>query len=296
MEESNLKEYRLMFLNYLVSEKNYSDKTITSYNNDLVIFFNYLVNNQILDLRLVKKNTIRSFFLFLKESNKSNRTIGRYYSSINSFFKYLLEHEIIKSNPLELIDYPKYTKKIPEYIFESNINELLNVTIALDKRIDARNKLIIYLLLDSGLRVSELVNIKLEDIDFKERSIRVLGKGNKERFVFFTTYTLDMMVNWLNYLKEISFTNYLFVNYKGEKLTVRSIQNIIKKSGEKIGLDLHPHLLRHTFATELLNNGADLRMIQELLGHENLDTTQIYTHVSNNHVKEVYDYSHKKIK
>ena len=155
-----------------------------------------------------------------------------------------------------------------------------------------RNKLIVNLLLDTGVRVSELVNIKISDIDTNERNIKVYGKGSKERYVFFTKRTLVILKDWLTFVTRISNGEFLLVNYKGEQLTARSVQRIIKNIGKKIGLDLHPHILRHTFATDLLNRGADIRMIQELLGHENLNTTQIYTHVSNNRMKDVYEYSH----
>lgn len=293
MERKDIKEYCLNFLRYLTVEKNYSDKTILSYNNDLNIFINFLHKKNINDLNEIDKNVIRLFMLFLKEKKLSNRTLGRYYSSLNSFFKYLLEHEIINQNPLELIDYPKYKKRIPEYIYESNINDLLNTQTADKIELEARNKAIVYLLLDSGLRLSELVNIKVSDIDFIDRSIKVFGKGSKDRYVFFTSKTLEKINNWMNYWKNIADCEYLFVNYKGEKITPRSVEKIIKKLGELNGLNLHPHMLRHTFATELLNKGADIRLIQELLGHESLDTTQIYTHISNSRIKEVYDYSHK---
>ena len=208
------------------------------------------------------------------------------------FFKYLLNHELINENPLNEIESPKYKKTIPSYVFETKLNELLEVSYGKDKRLVARNKLIIHLLFDSGVRVSELINIRVLDIDFNERSIKVFGKGSKDRYVFFSKKSLIKMEEWLMYHKELSLGEYLFVNYKGEQLSVRSVEKIIKCMGKKIGIDIHPHMLRHTFATDLLNKGADLRMIQELLGHENLDTTQIYTHVSNSKIKEVYDYSH----
>lgn len=292
MERETLNDYRLTFLKFLSTEKNYSEKTLLSYNNDILKFIKYLNEKKLRDINKINKNTIRLFFLDLKNKDLSNRTIGRYYSSLNSFFKYLLEHEKINKNPLELIEYPKYTKKVPEHLFDSKMEELLNVNYGNDLRIGARNKLIVYLLLDSGVRVSELINIKINDIDIEERVIKVFGKGSKDRYVFFTNKTREMLNNWLVYRNELAHNDYLLVNYKGEKLTARSIQYIIKKMGDMIGVDIHPHILRHTFATDLLNRGADIRMIQELLGHENLDTTQIYTHVSNNHIKEVYEYSH----
>lgn len=289
METKNLNKLRLSFLKSLIVEKNYSEKTLSSYNFDIVKFINFLDDN---DLKEINKNVLRAFLLELKEKNLSNRTIGRYYSSLNSFFKYLLEHEIIAQNPLELIDYPKYVKKVPENIYDSKVEELLNTQTSNNVNWELRNKLIINMLIDSGIRVSELVNIKLLDIDFIERAIKVKGKGNKERYVFFTSKTLKILNEWMDIHKSITICEYVFINYKGEQLSQRSVQKIIKKAGEQIGLDLHPHMLRHTFATDLLNKGADIRMIQELLGHENLNTTQIYTHVSNSHVRDVYNYSH----
>ena len=292
MEKVDLIQIKEYFLKSILDQKNYSIKTFENYNRDLSKFFRFLKEYKINDIKKITKETIRLYFLKQKNNNISNRTLGRYYSSLNSFFIYSIEHEYIDSNPLKFIDYPKYTKKIPEYIYDSQLEKLLNEKTSENIEIELRNKLIIYLLLDTGVRVSELVNIKVSDIDIEERIIRVLGKGSKERFVFFTSKTKELLVSYLCKRKEKALVNNLLINYKGEKLTERSVQKIIKLVGEKIGLDIHPHLLRHTFATDLLNKGADIRMIQELLGHENLDTTQIYTHVSNSRVKEVYDDSH----
>lgn len=292
MEKVDLIQIKEYFLKSILDQKNYSIKTFENYNRDLTKFFRFLKEYKINDIKKITKETIRLYFLKQKNNNISNRTLGRYYSSLNSFFIYSIEHEYIDSNPLKFIDYPKYTKKIPEYIYDSQLEKLLNEKTSENIEIELRNKLIIYLLLDTGVRVSELVNIKVSDIDIEERIIRVLGKGSKERFVFFTSKTKELLVSYLSKRKEKALVNNLLINYKGEKLTERSVQKIIKLVGEKIGLDIHPHLLRHTFATDLLNKGADIRMIQELLGHENLDTTQIYTHVSNSRVKEVYDDSH----
>lgn len=292
MEKVDLIQIKEYFLKSILDQKNYSIKTFENYDRDLTKFFRFLKEYKINDIKKITKETIRLYFLKQKNNNISNRTLGRYYSSLNSFFIYSIEHEYIDSNPLKFIDYPKYTKKIPEYIYDSQLEKLLNEKTSENIEIELRNKLIIYLLLDTGVRVSELVNIKVSDIDIEERIIRVLGKGSKERFVFFTSKTKELLVSYLSKRKEKALVNNLLINYKGEKLTERSVQKIIKLVGEKIGLDIHPHLLRHTFATDLLNKGADIRMIQELLGHENLDTTQIYTHVSNSRVKEVYDDSH----
>lgn len=292
MEKVDLIQIKEYFLKSILDQKNYSKKTFENYNRDLNKFFRFLKEYKINDIKKITKETIRLYFLKQKNNNISNRTLGRYYSSLNSFFIYSIEHEYIESNPLKFIDYPKYTKKVPEYIYESQLEKILNEKTSENIEIELRNKLIINLLLDTGVRVSELVNIKVSDIDIEERIIKVFGKGSKERFVFFTSKTKEILVTYLSKRKEKAIVDNLFINYKGEKLTERSVQKIIKLVGEKIGLDIHPHLLRHTFATDLLNKGADIRMIQELLGHENLDTTQIYTHVSNSRVKEVYDDSH----
>ena len=292
MEKVDLNQIKEYFLKSILDQKNYSKKTFENYNRDLNKFFKFLNDYKIKDIKKITKETVRLYFLKQKNNNISNRTLGRYYSSLNSFFLYSIEHEYIGVNPLKFIDYPKYTKKIPEYIYDSQLEKLLNEKTSENVEIELRNKLIIHLLLDTGVRVSELVNIKVRDIDVEERIIKVFGKGSKERFVFFTSKTKELLTNYLIKRKEKAITDNLLINYKGEKLTERSVQKIIKLVGEKIGLDIHPHLLRHTFATDLLNKGADIRMIQELLGHENLDTTQIYTHVSNSRVKEVYDDSH----
>ena len=292
MEKVDLIQIKEYFLKSILDQKNYSKKTFENYNRDLNKFFKFLNDYKIKDIKKITKETVRLYFLKQKNNNISNRTLGRYYSSLNSFFLYSIEHEYIGVNPLKFIDYPKYTKKIPEYIYDYQLEKLLNEKTSENVEIELRNKLIIHLLLDTGVRVSELVNIKVRDIDVEERIIKVFGKGSKERFVFFTSKTKELLTNYLIKRKEKAITDNLLINYKGEKLTERSVQKIIKLVGEKIGLDIHPHLLRHTFATDLLNKGADIRMIQELLGHENLDTTQIYTHVSNSRVKEVYDDSH----
>ena len=292
MEKIDLIQIKEYFLKSILDQKNYSKKTFENYNRDLNKFFKFLNDYKIKDIKKITKETVRLYFLKQKNNNISNRTLGRYYSSLNSFFLYSIEHEYIGVNPLKFIDYPKYTKKIPEYIYDYQLEKLLNEKTSENVEIELRNKLIIHLLLDTGVRVSELVNIKVRDIDVEERIIKVFGKGSKERFVFFTSKTKELLINYFIKRKEKAITDNLLINYKGEKLTERSVQKIIKLVGEKIGLDIHPHLLRHTFATDLLNKGADIRMIQELLGHENLDTTQIYTHVSNSRVKEVYDDSH----
>ena len=198
MEKVDLIQIKEYFLKSILDQKNYSIKTFENYDCDLTKFFRFLKEYKINDIKKITKETIRLYFLKQKNNNISNRTLGRYYSSLNSFFIYSIEHEYIDSNPLKFIDYPKYTKKIPEYIYDSQLEKLLNEKTSENIEIELRNKLIIYLLLDTGVRVSELVNIKVSDIDIEERIIRVLGKGSKERFVFFTSKTKELLVYYLS--------------------------------------------------------------------------------------------------
>ena len=215
MEKVDLIQIKEYFLKSILDQKNYSKKTIENYNRDLNKFFKFLNDYKIKDIKKITKETVRLYFLKQKNNNISNRTLGRYYSSLNSFFIYSIEHEYIGVNPLKFIDYPKYTKKIPEYIYNYQLEKLLNEKTSENVEIELRNKLIIHLLLDTGVRVSELVNIKVHDIDVEERIIKVFGKGSKERFVFFTSKTKELLTNYLIKRKEKAITDNLLINYKG---------------------------------------------------------------------------------
>lgn len=275
------------FYKYL-ENKGYSNNTILSYQKDLNQFKDYYKN---ISIKKIDYNFIRSYLQFLHNKKYTNKSIARHISSLKSFFKYLTKTEVIKENPCLLISNPKIEKKLPNYINYNDLEVLFSIP---DKNdvLGLRNLLILELLYSCGVRVSELVNIKLSDIDFSNDRILILGKGNKERYVLYGKVCSKLLNEYLN--KSRSKLNkdsdYLLLNKFGNKITDRAIRmiidDIVKKSSLK--LNISPHTLRHTFATHLLNEGADLKIVQELLGHENISTTGIYTHVSNEHLRKVY--------
>lgn len=284
------------FLKYLKIERNYSNLTIINYGKDLKVFLKFLDENKINDYKKVDYQLIRKFLEFLYEEEYSKKTISRHISSLRSFFKYLIKENIITNNPMTLISNPKLDKKLPKYLYYEEMEKILSIP---DKTtpLGMRDLTILELLYSTGVRVSELVNIKIEDIDFNERTIKILGKGNKERIVLYSKILGKYLDDYL--LKRNMLNpnhNYLFVNKFGNKLTDRGVRLIIDNILRKGMVDFHisPHMIRHTFATHLLDNGADLKCVQELLGHKNLSSTQIYTHISNEHLRKVYLETHNR--
>ena len=273
------------FYKYL-ENKGYSENTISNYRKDLVLFIEFSKGKLNVDY-----NFVRSYLQFLYNKNYSNKSIARHISSLKSFYKYLTKNEFIKDNPCLLISNPKIEKKLPNYINYNDLEVLFSIP---DKNdvLGLRNALILELLYSTGIRVSELVNIKLSDIDFSNNRILILGKGNKERYVLYGKVCSELLKDYLfksrNKLNKNS--DYLLLNKFGNKITDRAIRMIIDDVVKKSSLkqNISPHTLRHTFATHLLNEGADLKIVQELLGHENISTTGIYTHVSNEHLRKVY--------
>jgi len=280
------------FLNYLEYERNYSKYTILNYKRDIQLFINFLNREAIGSFNDVDYRVVRNFLVTLYDHNYAKKTIARIISSLRSLYHYLLKEHIIKDNPMELVSNPKQDQKLPSFLYYNELEELQNASDS--SNLGIRDALILELLYSTGMRVSELVNVKVPDIDFYNCQIKVLGKGNKERYVIFGEICLDLINKYINenrskLVKEKT-NNYLLVNNHGEKLTPRGVEyiidHIIKKGHLK--MKLTPHTLRHTFATHMLNEGADLKSVQELLGHENLSTTQIYTHVSNERLRSVY--------
>ena len=277
----------LDFYKYL-EDKGYSLNTINSYKKDLSQFVLFTKD---IDINKIDYNFIRNYLQFLYNQKYSSKTISRHISSLKSFFKYLVKMGKIKENPCVLISSPKLEKKLPNYLNYNDLEVLFSIP---DKNdvLGLRNLLILELLYSCGVRVSELVNIKLKDIDFNNKRILILGKGNKERYVLYGHICSDLLNEYLtkSYSKLNKNSEYLLLNKFGNKITDRAIRmiidDIVKKSSLK--LNISPHTLRHTFATHLLNEGADLKVVQELLGHENISTTGIYTHVSNEHLRKVY--------
>ncbi len=272
------------FISY-ISKKNYSVNTHTSYINDLYYFYIFIKK----DLTKVTFEDIKDYLEHLNLKKEKTSSIRRKISSLKSFYKFLYKNNYInkKDYPLTKIAYPKMEKKLPKFIYYNDLLEIINES-SKDKD-GVRDRLIIEMLYATGVRVSELINIKINDIDFNNRRIIVLGKGNKERIVYYGEYAEEVLKEYMK-THERKNHNYLFVNSKGGKLTDRGVRYIIDNIMSKLSVKTHvtPHVLRHTFATDMLNNGCDIKVVQELLGHSSLKATEIYTHVTNEHLKKVY--------
>lgn len=237
------------------------------------------------------------FLNYLYDKKYSNKAIARHISSLRSFYRYLKKENKVSDNPMVLISNPKIEKKLPKVIYSKELEDILNTP---DKTtvLGLRDALILELLYSTGVRVSELVNIKIDDININNKEIRIFGKGSKERIVLFGTKCSNLIKDYLIKsrieLKKENSDDYLLLSKTGKRINQREIRYIIDDVVKKAGLKMHisPHVLRHTFATDLLNNGADLRSVQELLGHESLSTTTIYTHVTNEYLRNVYRNAH----
>lgn len=273
------------FFKVLKSEYNYSFYTIKNYKLDLTLFFDFLNKSNINYLYLNKDNVL-AYLKYLDKMNLKNSTISRRISALRTFYNYLMNEGLINSNIFLNVKNPKLEKKLPNYLNYTEMEELLeSIDISTDEGL--KRRLLIEMFYSTGCRVSEIINIKVKDIDFKDKKIRIMGKGSKERIVYYGDYAKKYLDKYLS--KGLD-KDYLFVNKHGNKYTVEEIELIVKDIMKHLSIKTHvtPHTLRHTFATHLLNNGADIRSVQELLGHSNLSTTGIYTHVSSDRLKEVY--------
>ena len=280
------------FKNYLKLERGLSDNSIKSYDYDLILFKKFLIANKINDTPInCKPETIKNY-LYKSFSDKKSISQARSISAIKSFFNYLIFEGYIKDSPISNIESPKQEKKLPKVLTEEEIKKLIN-SIDLNHDFGQRNKTIIEILYGTGIRVSELINLKLSNIFFKENIIKVIGKGNKERFVplgEIASNEMKIYINNRNLLKiDSKSSDILFLNRYGRGLTRSMIFKIISDASKRVGLDkkISPHTLRHSFATHLIKNGADLRTIQLILGHESITTTEIYTHLDTLHLEEV---------
>ena len=280
------------YLDYLKYQKNYSDYTINNYKHDIIEYLEYL-NSESLEFKNIEYSDIRFFLMYLKDTkNDDNTSINRKLSSLRGFYKYLANEGIVKTNVFSLVNGPKRSKKLPSYFEYNELEELFNVP---DTRtpLGQRDSLILEMLYATGVRVGELVNIKVGDIDLGRRNIIILGKGNKERFVTYGEYCEDILKTYLNTGRvslNVKQSDYLFLNNNGGQLTDRGVRFILDKLIQKTSLNknISPHMIRHSFATHLLNEGCDLLTVQKLLGHESIKATQIYTHVTTDRLKEVY--------
>ena len=279
------------FKNYLKLERGLSDNSVKSYDYDLILFKKFLIANKINDTPLNCKPETIKIYLYKSFSDKKSRSQARSISAIKSFFNYLIFEGYIKDSPISKIESPKQEKILPKVLTEDQIKNLID-SIDLNQDFGQRNKTIIEILYGTGIRVSELVNLKLSNIFFKENIIKVIGKGNKERFVPLGEIASKEIKNYINNRNELKIdaksSDILFLNRYGRGLTRSMIFKIISDASKKIGLDnkISPHTLRHSFATHLIKNGADLRTIQLILGHESITTTEIYTHLDTFHLEE----------
>jgi integrase/recombinase XerC len=291
-------EYEVIdsFLNYIKAAKNQSENTLKAYAGDLGQFIEYLEQNKISETKSLKNIThldIRGFLAYLKEKGVAKKSITRKLSALRSFFKYLVTEGIISEDPTQMVQGMKLPKKLPQFLYPSEVEALLSAP--KNDILGIRDRAIMELLYATGVRVSELVSIKLKDINMGANFIIVYGKGSRERIVFFGSKAAESLEEYLKksrpYLVKNLSCEYLFLNKNGTKLTDRSVRRIIDKYVKELSLkkNISPHTLRHTFATHMLNNGADLKTVQELLGHVSLSTTQLYTHLTKERLKEIYD-------
>lgn len=286
------------YASYLLYQKNYSKETIDSYTRDINKFLDFM-NNENYTLNSVDSTLIRNFLAHETLNGISKRSNARRVIALRQFYEYLVKNNYVEFNPFIIISTPKVDKKLPEFMYLEEINNLFELNSQRKDFLMHRDQAIIELLFSSGLRVSELVNLTLQDLNLKERMMRIVGKGNKERIVPFSLKTQKTLNVYLeNTRKQLISdsgnmigTNYVFLNSRGEKLTTRGVEYILQEIENKTGvtLSLHPHKFRHSFATHLLNQGLDLRTIQELMGHASLSSTQVYTHVSNQKMHDEYE-------
>ena len=289
-----LKEY----LNVLRLEKNLSENTISSYKNDITSLINFLDFYKIDDPSLIDHKLLNKFFVSLQEVGLSNTSAARYYSSIKGFFNYLFSNKYIEVNPVEKVLPPKLSKSLPSVLTVEEIDSVFSKPDVKEK-LGLRDKGILEVLYACGLRVSELIEMKVSDLFFDEEIIRVFGKGSKERLVPIGRSAVKWTKKYLTesrplLMKKAKSGNIVFLNNRGTKLSRMGLWKIVDRYVKEAGIqkEVHPHTFRHSFATHLLEGGADLRAVQEMLGHADISTTQIYTHIDRDYIKQVHKQFH----
>ena len=294
-----MNSYVESFLEYLNYELNYSERTVKTYLEALKEYEQFL-NTNYYSFASINADQANQYKAFLIRKNYESKTSSLYLSAVRSFYRYLVEIKKISTNPFASIKNPKVIKKLPNFLNKSD-SEILFKEEKTQSDLEFRNEFIVEFLYATGLRVSEACNIKLSDISLSEKKIKVMGKGSKERIIFYKACNEDLFNTYLNkvrpHLLNGKESDYLLVSKTG-RLTSRSVEKIVENYTHKknIKSKVTPHTLRHTFATDLLNNGADIRSVGELLGHESLSTTQIYTHVTAERLKQVYNHTHPRTK
>lgn len=288
-----LQEFKL----YIEVERNFSKHTVVAYSSDILSFLIWLNERSVKD---VTYSIIREYLLYIQQFNYSKTTTSRKIASLRTFYRFLYRERIIETNPAVGVHSPKRGKTLPEFLTEKEIEQVLN-NIKMESPAGYRNRTILELLYATGMRVSELSNLNFENLNLDENEIKVFGKGSKERIVLVSERAKKFLETYIKTVRYLIFKNEkhnsddaVFINKTGYRLQPQSIRLAIKEVVEKIELPKHvtPHVFRHSFATKLLENGADLRIVQELLGHSSISNTQIYTHVSTERLKQSYNISH----
>lgn len=292
--KDNLEDY----LRYAQVERGLSSNTISSYHQDLVEYLNFLTENHESNWE-VDPVLVNSYFAYQRDLNKATSTLSRMLSSLRKFYQWLLRQHIIEKDPLIMIDAPKKEKRLPQALSRTEVDNLLNQPDT-TKPLGLRDRAILETLYATGIRVSELINLEMGNLHPDIKLVKVLGKGSKERLIPISPVAIswikkyDEQVRQKQILKSGKYTDFIFLNNHAKVMTRQAIWQLIKKYCQQAGItrNVTPHTLRHTFATHLLENGADLRVVQELLGHSDISTTQIYTNLSQKHIMEVYNKAH----
>ena len=283
------------FLRYLIVERGYSEKTREAYEEDLTNFERFLTESGEDNLLKINHLDVRVYLSYLTDERYSRNSISRKIASLRSFYQYLLKEEVIKENPFSYVHLKKKNLKLPRFFYENEMQVLFD-SVKGEKPLDLRNQALLEVLYGSGIRLSECSNLKLAEIDFDSEVMLIHGKGNKERYAPLGSFAQDALQEYFEKGRKVLMDkyhkshDYVFVNHHGEPITPTGIEYVLNQVIKKSSLDssIHPHMLRHTFATHLLNNGADMRTVQELLGHANLSTTQIYAHVTKESLQKNY--------
>ncbi|MFL2804315.1 MAG: site-specific tyrosine recombinase/integron integrase [Dehalococcoidia bacterium] len=303
MKNKNIEHIVEQYFDYLSVQKNLSESSISTYSDDMNSLINFLNENRIYDVRHVDRKKIRSYLVWLSEQKFDRSSISRKLSVLRTFFRWLLNENLINENPVPSRISIKKDRKLPRFLSIDEVNrlcEIPSVSHGISEHIVFRDRAIIELFYSTGIRVSEMSRLNLTDVDFSSKSLKVIGKGDKERVVYFADSSSRSLKEYLNKgrstlsRKNDSDRMAFFLSDRGNRISVRSIQARIKKYTKMSGLDskVHVHTLRHTFATHLLNGGADLRVVQDLMGHSSPYTTQIYTHVTALEARKSYFSAH----